>query len=978
MRSLRFPHPALPTLLASPGAALAAFLVLATLTAGCWHGGGLDGGDDDPEPWEEANGNCIGCHANLETAHPYFPLGCAQCHGGNPEGLRKEEAHVTAKAPLPDDATVLPMDYFDLEYLRFLNPSNLRVVGSTCGQSGQGLGTACHENFAVHLQKSMMATTPGHLVAGAYQNGLLSDLTPVWGNMPVEDLDGDIATDEGAVPYLEQVPGELTSFPDDSFARHYSDVPRKVCARCHLWSRGAAGRGMPEQEGNYRSEGCAACHMEYTNDARSESADPNIDHDEPGHPRVHTLSKTIRTTQCAHCHTRGARIGLSVQGLAQLPPGTATGPDYPGLTPEKIYGDYHVQDPEVNPPDVHIQAGLACIDCHVRVESMGDGDIFGHMDQATQIECEDCHGTFDAYGTGVTGKGTVHEHLRWEGGVMILTGKVDGLEHFVPQVRDIVDPSHPSYSAVAAAAMNGDHLAAEGKLECYTCHSAWQNNCYGCHFERDLRESSLDLIAGEETPGRVGTDQKYFLNFKNFHMGYNAEGKIAPYITGCQPVATVIDAGGELLMFQKMPVTARGLSGLALNPVQPHTTRPVSRFCEECHRNPAALGLGTESFHLTRRHLFLLTPSPTGSLRVVDRRDMTATVEVGSLSLADPRELLAVTDQVLGRTTVAYVADGVDGLVVVDLSDPTLPERVTALPVADPRALAQAGATLFVAAGAGGVHVFDLTDPRAPTAITTFPTTDARGLAVHGIHLLVADGDAGLVILDVTDRTAPLVAGSLDLNGGAPGGNDARDVFPMAHYFNPPEFGLKPTLMIAYVADGANGVRIVSLADPKNPILFATHDTVDAHAVFAKSHYDIGNATTKSREREYLFVADGTGGLQVADVSFPFSPSTVTTLGFGFDVTDFAIANAFEPPVNRLFVYAALGSTGTALLDWSTIDAPVLVDLLAIPVTSGVAIESVRLDRLCDEDGVQIKDVSHDGARTFDRAEIEAILGTDY
>ncbi|MEW6071788.1 MAG: cytochrome c3 family protein [Planctomycetota bacterium] len=516
------------------------------------------------------------------------------------------------------------MDYFDLEVLRFLNPSNLRVVPSTCGQSGQGLGTACHPGFAVDLTKAMMATTPGHLAGGGYQNGVLPDRTAIWGNMPVQDLDGDVPAGDGALASLAQVPGLLDDFPADSVAHHYSDLPRKDCARCHLWSRGDALRGEPGRHGLYRSEGCAACHMQYTNEARSESADPNIDHDEPGHPRVHTLTRTIPTLQCARCHTGGARIGLAMQGLAPLPPGAPTGPGFPGLTAEEIYGGYQVEDPAVAPADVHAEAGLACIDCHVREEAMGDGNIYGHMDQATQIECEDCHGTHLAYGTGVTEKGVAHDNIRFENGAMILRGKLDGLDHPVPQAKDFLDPTHPSYSPVAALAMNDDHLASAGKLECYTCHSAWQSNCYGCHFERDLGGTQLDLIAGEETPGRVLASARYFVSFKSFQMGRNAEGKVAPFLPGCRPFTTVRDAAGEVVLHQELPVTALGRSGLAFNPVQPHTTRPVARFCVECHRNPAALGLGTESFDLTRTHLFLLSPAPAGALHVVDRRNSSA------------------------------------------------------------------------------------------------------------------------------------------------------------------------------------------------------------------------------------------------------------------------------------------------------------------------------------------------------------------
>ncbi len=128
----------------------------------------------------------------------------------------------------------------------------------------------------------------------------------------------------------------------------------------------------------------------------------------------------------------------------------------------------------------------------------------------------------------MTARGTPLTHLTREGNQFILTSKVTHERHLVRQVKDIVDPVVPGYNRLAAAAMTPQHVGPSGKLECYTCHSAWQNNCYGCHFNRDLTQTALDMVAGAQTPGKPALDDKYFVNFKNFHMGYNGEGKIPP------------------------------------------------------------------------------------------------------------------------------------------------------------------------------------------------------------------------------------------------------------------------------------------------------------------------------------------------------------------------------------------------------------------------------------------------------------------
>ncbi len=959
-------------LVVGPAAFLAAAL---TLAGGCGRGDLNTAPRTGGSPWEEATGNCIACHQGIEAAHPYYPLGCAHCHGGNPKATRKEEAHVQAKAPLPNDATVLPEDYFDKEYLRFVNPTNLRVVQTTCGQTGQGLGTACHASYVSDLKKSMMATTTGHLAGGAWENGLLPDRTAIWGNMPVVDDDGDVPVERGALHSLDQVPGEITSFPPDSFERHYSDVPRKICTRCHLWSRGRAPRDDPGHKGEWRSEGCAACHMPYADDGLSRSGDPTRNVLAPGHPEYHRLTRKIPYQQCSHCHYRGARIGLSYQGMAQLPPGTPTGPNWAGLTSEPIYGSYEYQNPEVNPPDIHMERGMHCIDCHVREEIMGDGNIYGHMDQATEIECEDCHGTPEEYGTMLTEQGRKHTNLRWDNGRMILTGKVDGAERVVKQVKDIVDPASPEYNPLAAQYMTASHLKAQGGVECYTCHSAWQNNCYGCHFNRELGEDGFDMIAGEYTPGKPSTAKKYFLNFKAFQMGWNKDGKVAPYVTGCQVLATVNDELGQTVLHQEMPVTARGLSGLSMNPVNPHTTRVTPRRCEECHRNPAALGLGTDNFNLTRRYLFALAPPPAGGLIVVDRSDASQPQVVGYLTLTEPRDLVVWTDPIDGFARRAYVADGVEGLVVVDLSDPVLPTIVARRTVSDPRDVALVGDSLFVASGSDGLVAFDLANPTAPVRVGSAPAADPRGLAVHGIHLLVADGDAGLRIFDVRDPALPVEVALLDLNGADPAPNQARSVALFPHYSDPPASGLKPFRMEAYVADGSAGVRIVDLGDPQLPVVIQTIPTTDAWAVFPKFHYDPGDETTPSLEHEYLFIADGAGGLRLAEINDPLDPTLLLAVSFGSPVRDVLAMNAFEPPLNKLYVYAAAASAGVQIYDFSDIRTPVPVAAVPVTVQRGLDLERVILDQLVGLDGQQIKDVSHDGARTFDRAEIERILG---
>src|SRR5881394_3356764 len=108
-----------------------------------------------PQPLE----GCLKCHDKIEPMHRFGPtatldklnngkdalgLTCTACHGGNPVPTTKEEAHVQPRFPrewtrdgkfrVPENSGLL-INRESLEFVRFLNPSDLRVAGTTCGSS---------------------------------------------------------------------------------------------------------------------------------------------------------------------------------------------------------------------------------------------------------------------------------------------------------------------------------------------------------------------------------------------------------------------------------------------------------------------------------------------------------------------------------------------------------------------------------------------------------------------------------------------------------------------------------------------------------------------------------------------------------------------------------------------------------------------------------------------------------------------------
>ncbi|HVY61192.1 MAG TPA: hypothetical protein VHF22_06030, partial [Planctomycetota bacterium] len=471
---------------------------------------------------------CLNCHNGIENIHPAKALTCTECHGGNPRAATKEEAHVRPAKPLVNDERTLPLDY-DLPYLRFENPSNLRVVDESCGD--------CHPNEIEALRKSLHGTTSGHLSDGLYENGVTAARTSAVAIFKT-----------GALPQIPafHAKAEKKGAPP-SLAEHYTDLERKACMQCHLWSRGRAVRGRLGMDGDYRSEGCAACHTLYANDGLSRSGDPTVNKLEPGHPVKHEMTSKVPVDQCVHCHYGDASIGLNFRGLAQLVPGMPAGPDIAGTTKSRLNGSFYLQDPAVNPPDIHFERGMACIDCHTFGDIMGrGGETPTKMEGAVEIECTDCHGDFQKRATLTTQRGTKLEHIRIENGRYILRGKVDGKDHVVPQVVDVLTPGSAHYDVNAIAAMTPVHQ----KLECYACHSGWSPNFFGFHFDRNEQFTQLEVLSGERTPGRVSTQEKVFGTFRNLLLGWSPEGTVSPYLVGFSTMGTVHAKDGKKIIDQ--------------------------------------------------------------------------------------------------------------------------------------------------------------------------------------------------------------------------------------------------------------------------------------------------------------------------------------------------------------------------------------------------------------------------------------------
>src|SRR5690606_26366504 len=122
---------------------------------------------------KEQSDGCVSCHSDTDakTMHrnPGVVIGCADCHGGDPHisgleltpgsseyELAKDRAHVHPENPENFPTSANPVrPYADtlkepVEFIRFINPGDLRVAPETCG--------GCHAKEVYAVQRSLMTT----------------------------------------------------------------------------------------------------------------------------------------------------------------------------------------------------------------------------------------------------------------------------------------------------------------------------------------------------------------------------------------------------------------------------------------------------------------------------------------------------------------------------------------------------------------------------------------------------------------------------------------------------------------------------------------------------------------------------------------------------------------------------------------------------------------------------------------------------
>ncbi len=293
----------------------------------------------EPAP-PSTSASCIKCHQGIESMHVNFEMECVDCHGGDGTQESKERAHILPRNPQVWRSSANPPNSYAWlneetpEFIRFINPSDLRIAHVTCGP--------CHGEQVRSVRKSIMAHNAMVPNAVYYNNGSIETKIPRYGeafdaNGQASGLEANPhptreAQERGAVSRLAPHPEfEITKIrdplrvaevnnpalgtrgpgTDGRIAAVFLNVQKTRLNDPTLWPLGPNKIG-----GDYRTSGCAACHVPYAN-ARDEtsgqyaefgnrgyshSGDKSIPKDEPGHPIRHQFTRSVPAMQCMTCH----------------------------------------------------------------------------------------------------------------------------------------------------------------------------------------------------------------------------------------------------------------------------------------------------------------------------------------------------------------------------------------------------------------------------------------------------------------------------------------------------------------------------------------------------------------------------------------------------------------------------------------------------------------------------------------------------
>jgi hypothetical protein len=286
--------------------------------------------------------------------------------------------------------------------------------------------------------------------------------------------------------------------------------------------------------------------------------------------------------------------------------------------------------------------------------------------------------------------------------------------------------------------------------------------------------------------------------------------------------------------------------------------------------------------------------------------------------------------KVFVQNRYAYIADGSNGLLILDVANPTFPEFLANMSTPGPAldvfvtddyycyVIYQSGQNkqvhifdisapenpvlagnldslttidmsifaaehyAYIAAGDAGFKIFNMVDPTRPHTLGLINGFFSQGkIFVSGTHAYLTYYDISgtytkLQIINIADRSNPSLEGSLILLP-----QSANDLFVFNDY--------------AFVALADSGLKIVDVLNPSSPTL-------------VNSYPSYGTANGVFIDGGSVYIADGSNGVQmlnIVDAAQPLFEGSFDTRGYAYDVF-----------VSGGYIFVADGDAGLEILEY--------------------------------------------------------------
>jgi hypothetical protein len=269
----------------------------------------------------------------------------------------------------------------------------------------------------------------------------------------------------------------------------------------------------------------------------------------------------------------------------------------------------------------------------------------------------------------------------------------------------------------------------------------------------------------------------------------------------------------------------------------------------------------------------------TNGMQVIDLTQINSPDSVASYNTDGSANDVTVAN--INNDYYAFISDYFGGLDIVDISDPNNPSLVVIVNVAGGIAsisttcIDAANKIAYVGLSNGQVSIYDISQlPNAPVFISAYNRAQSlNGLYITNNRLYIAGGNTGLLIVDVTNPSSPVLLSANNTSG------ITSDVIVNTNY--------------AYVADSYNGMLIFNVTNPSSPILLSKFP----------ANGQIFGVTINNNS---VYTADNSYGVETVNVSNPAAPSQI-----GYLKTSSSAVNIFYFG-GYLFLAAAEG--GLAIL----------------------------------------------------------------